>query len=727
MLPAEQKSQQTHSDQANNYLLILKTFRRSAEIVDGEALVWAHNNGSTSIFSTDVPTGLPAGTEKRLGRAWMVEENNGDTGPVTISFDLATIPTQTGDASDFVLLIDDDGTFVNATKVTGGTLDGEVLSFAAQNLSDGDYLSLALPPQPLPGGITNALMWINAGSQAYVDAGSTSAVDMDTVQELHDQSISGYVFEQTAGASKPLYRTDQINGQPVLEFDGTNSKSMVMTSAIADPGNTFELFIVAQSDEAQVRALFSSAPGQQYEFRQHNSNQQVNTGGYIEQWPGDPIVPFTVSTTTPSMLDFKVTGGPPNTIEVFQDGTSIGSDSGSSNNIVWTTPNFGAIGVEGNYGGYMDGQIAEMILYPTELTDDTDRSKVESYLAIKYGMTLDQSTPQDYILSDGSVAWDASTVGTVYDEGIAGLVEDQNGNTDQVTSRSESDGSILVGTANATTLEDGESFVWSHNGGAVASWTDTESIGALERVAREWVIEENNGDVGLVTIRVDESDLPVIDESLFIGVNSTNDFSSGTATAQMTDQGAYWDVAINLSDGEFITFFEGGNSLSVNDNLSISASVTEAIVATFDSSTVSLTVDPTVNNGEDESEYTEITVSSNAGGYDVYAYMDDGNNGSGLRSEAGNTIPAGTGENTLSFFGTNVTFAGGTQTSFEGDATFATPGTGSSLLNSNGEDVDSDVTGADQKHTIYYDLDVNFGTVAGLYSGVIYYTVVPTL
>jgi hypothetical protein len=32
----------------------------------------------------------------------------------------------------------------------------------------------------------------------------------------------------------------------------------------------------------------------------------------------------------------------------------------------------------------------------------TDVQKVESYLALKYGITLDQTNPQDYLASDGS-------------------------------------------------------------------------------------------------------------------------------------------------------------------------------------------------------------------------------------------------------------------------------------------------------------------------------------
>ncbi len=51
--------------------------------------------------------------------------------------------------------------------------------------------------------------------------------------------------------------------------------------------------------------------------------------------------------------------------------------------------------------------VAEVIAYnniPILLTID----RTESYLALKYGITLDQTTPRNYIFSDSSIVWDGS-------------------------------------------------------------------------------------------------------------------------------------------------------------------------------------------------------------------------------------------------------------------------------------------------------------------------------
>lgn len=66
--------------------------------------------------------------------------------------------------------------------------------------------------------------------------------------------------------------------------------------------------------------------------------------------------------------------------------------------------------------------VAEVIVYPFGLTS-FESSKVESYLALKYGITLNQSVPQNYTLSNTAIAWDATSAGLINSD-IAGIVRD---------------------------------------------------------------------------------------------------------------------------------------------------------------------------------------------------------------------------------------------------------------------------------------------------------------
>lgn len=123
----------------------------------------------------------------------------------------------------------------------------------------------------------------------------------------------------------------------------------------------------------------------------------------------------------------------------------------------------------------------------------TNINKISSYLAIKYGIRLTQTTATDYTLSGGQIAWQASQNGT-YSGNIAGIARDDGYSLIQVQSQSVNNtGDLIVGTSAIST--DTQSFMWSNNGGATGSWSVTETPGGYQRIAREWRISERNSDL----------------------------------------------------------------------------------------------------------------------------------------------------------------------------------------------------------------------------------------
>jgi hypothetical protein len=78
--------------------------------------------------------------------------------------------------------------------------------------------------------------------------------------------------------------------------------------------------------------------------------------------------------------------------------------------------------------------VGEVIIYSTGLTV-ANRNKVESYLAIKYGTTLNQSTPQNYTLSNNSIAWNGSIAG-IFNKNITGIARDDISSLNQPKSQS---------------------------------------------------------------------------------------------------------------------------------------------------------------------------------------------------------------------------------------------------------------------------------------------------
>ena len=76
---------------------------------------------------------------------------------------------------------------------------------------------------------------------------------------------------------------------------------------------------------------------------------------------------------------------------------------------------------------FWNGDIAETIVYNRVLTAN-EQKHVESYLALKYGITLNQTIATDYVATDwdgvtGTKMWTASKNGS-YNKNIAGIGRD---------------------------------------------------------------------------------------------------------------------------------------------------------------------------------------------------------------------------------------------------------------------------------------------------------------
>jgi hypothetical protein len=102
-------------------------------------------------------------------------------------------------------------------------------------------------------------------------------------------------------------------------------------------------------------------------------------------------------------------------------------------------------GQTGSYYGF-DGTIQELIVLKANGSnnhiDATDLRKIHSYLAIKYGITLNSS--DNYVNSDNTVVWNRSADGAQYNNNIFGIARDDFSALYQKQSSSSSDGLITA-------------------------------------------------------------------------------------------------------------------------------------------------------------------------------------------------------------------------------------------------------------------------------------------
>src|SRR5690606_6814896 len=132
---------------------------------------------------------------------------------------------------------------------------------------------------------------------------------------------------------------------------------------------------------------------------------------------GGPVSATPANTENFVLIDyFRYLNGGSSTEGIYINGKLDATTSGPTTNM--TAPNL-RIGRHSVLSpGGLNGYFVEIVAYDRELGNQ-DRQRVESYLALKYGITLDPSV--DYLRSGGSIIYPSSSTHAGYVHDIAGI------------------------------------------------------------------------------------------------------------------------------------------------------------------------------------------------------------------------------------------------------------------------------------------------------------------
>lgn len=174
--------------------------------------------------------------------------------------------------------------------------------------------------------------------------------------------------------------------------------------------------------------------------------------------------------------------------------------------------------------------------------------RVQSYLAIKYGITLGSV---NYTDSHGNIVWRYKD-NMPFHNRIIGIGADSTYNLAQIKSTSECDSNII--TLYADSLIEGRFCLLGDNGGALAYATD--SLSAIEYLGRMWKVNQTLGsnvwDTTLYGIAVDTTLLPGNSDSLVLMVNDEYYYPDSIADGKL-----YYNNIVFGSDSTFIALVRG--------------------------------------------------------------------------------------------------------------------------------------------------------------------------
>jgi len=418
-----------------------------------------------------------------------------------------------------------------------------------------------------PGGISSTELWLRA------DVGVTG----NPVSQWNDNSGNNRHAAQAVASRRPSYNATDINFNPSFHYINGGApinhnigKFLDVPYHASLNGRSLTVFAVVDADDGTYyrspwTTRGSPASGHILYRRPDNTYSYWNGGG------GWRTLDTGVSPTgNYEIVTTRSASSGSNRINkrVFLQGKSIGS----ANNVLFSANTrspfrIGKGATEMTSGRYAwDGDIAEIIVYSSTL-NTTQRNRVESYLAIKYGLTLDQSIVggQNYRDSASTVVWNASA-NSGYGNDIAGLGRDDTSSLHQKVSKSiNSDSLITMATssdfssansdgARASIGGDKSFVVWSNNNGS-RTWTTTGAPAGGRILTRKWKVQESGTPSNVnIQVDVDDSDFDIdpFNTTLFF-VKGTN--LAAATPVPMTKNGSLWSIEnIDFSSGDLFSF-----------------------------------------------------------------------------------------------------------------------------------------------------------------------------
>ena len=241
-----------------------------------------------------------------------------------------------------------------------------------------------------------------AGCRLWLDAADTSsiAVSGTAVTQWNDKSGQANHFTQVSSTARPLSGTTTQNGKNVVVFDGVNDALNTNQTAaywkFMQNTPTTLFFAINKTTTKASSAIMGNNDGSSgnigFGVFVRNADLDIfhwntfgSSGNYVIR--NETASVYTVNQFFyASVISDPGNGTAANRSEIrYKNGAAVKTNI-DTNTASTSNPTFALqVGAEGDNDQFLEGNIGEIIIYDTAL-NATDRGKVETYLATKWGV-----------------------------------------------------------------------------------------------------------------------------------------------------------------------------------------------------------------------------------------------------------------------------------------------------------------------------------------------------
>jgi hypothetical protein len=507
------------------------------------------------------------GQPAESGRIYKVQTTNFDQ-QVTLQFDFSglTLPYPS-------LFVSSDDSFATSTEITADSYIDDKLVYTVTFTDNAvSYFKMDDVAITSPGGVSDSLqMWLTATEIA--------ATHNDPVASWTDYTgnLGDAVSTNLASPTFLHSATDNINYNPTVNFDGTDDGldfgSSFFDAPLTNDGVTlFAVTAPGETSNITNQYIFdlglntTHGTGLAYGYEDATFYTGTANGGadqsIIHTKKNTPtIISGNALFSDKQYLSINGKALLENAITLSKLEEGVEFTHSATHDASAGPVTIGTQSATGGSGNYFTGKIAEVIAYNKTLTN-TESQKVETYLAIKHGISLSKN----YVNSEDVIIWNF-TGNTGYNNDIIGVGKDMISLLNQKQSHSSNETDILsigagsiaaTNEANPTDITNLSSLLCGHNDSIPIALDHTNKPTTVQtRIGRVWKVQETN-DVGTVEVRftldnhgsVTVGDLVLIIDTDQNGVFEDTDNIVATA---MQDGDDFYFSAIDFADGDFFT------------------------------------------------------------------------------------------------------------------------------------------------------------------------------